>query len=159
MITIAIFAVLVAIALPNFFRTSYKTRASSEIVANFAELSAKEDRWKIDTNLNSAGTYLTAASCPGAASNTAVDISACQTGVWAQLGVNLPVKMSNCTYQLTAGPAGTSPAPPAPFTLPANPAVSWYFIVATCDFNPNVGQSTYLTSSLDPKIQKNNEGD
>jgi prepilin-type N-terminal cleavage/methylation domain-containing protein len=154
-IVVAVIAILAAVAVPAFLRSSNKTKAQAEINIMFAELREKEERYKQDT-----GTYLPAPACPAAPANPAQDASACIGGgtPWANLKVALTKKMLNCSYAITTGLKGVAPAPPAPFTMPT-PAVSWYFIVATCEFHSNATQSRYFTNSVDATIRSENEGD
>ena len=66
MITVAIIAILAAIAVPVFTKQSRKSKASSEANAVFAELSVREEQYKLEN-----GAYLTAAACPAVSSISA----------------------------------------------------------------------------------------
>ena len=157
MIVVAIIAVLAVIVIPSWVRDSHKSTAKSEVAAVFAELMTKEEQYKIDN-----GVYIGALVCPITPSPVAQDVSACvATGTtWAKMRVALPTTFLYCTYQITSGKAGTTPAPPAPFTIkPAGAQpVNWYFIVATCNMSGKLPNATYFTSSVDVKYQSANEG-
>jgi type IV pilus assembly protein PilE len=155
MIVVAIVAILAVIAVPSFFSESRKAKASSEVSAMFAELSTKEEGYKLDHN-----TYLTAAACPSAPSTASQDATGCvATGQpWSSLRVQLPESKLYCSYAITTGAGGTTPSPPSPYTM-STPASSWYFIVATCEMDGSTStHSTYFMNSLDTTIQKTNEG-
>jgi type IV pilus assembly protein PilE len=155
MMTLAIIAVLAAVAIPNFLSESRKTSASSEVASVFAELSTKEEQYKIDQSV-----YLSAAACPAAPSSQPQDATSCTNAgqPWNALRISLPTTKLRCSYQVTAGATGTTPAPPAPFTMPA-PAGGWYFILATCDMDDvSTSNGRYFTNSIDPKIQTDKEG-
>ena len=120
----------------------------------FAELRTKEENFKLDT-----GAFLAAPVCPATPSSTPQDPIACFTpGLpWQVMNVQPSPKLIYCTYAVTVGPAATPPVPPAGFVM-TPPALSWYFILATCNIDGVVGNSTYFTSSLAPAIQAQNEG-
>jgi type II secretory pathway pseudopilin PulG len=162
-IVVAVLAILAAVAIPAFFGASNKQKAQAEIQIMFAELREKAERFKsdnTDASVNPIGAYLPAAACPPAPSHPAQDATACVAAgmPWQKMAVNLVRKNLHCSYAITTGLKGVPPAPPAPFTMPT-PAVSWYFIVATCDFSPNAGFSTYFVNSVDGNVQSINEGD
>jgi type IV pilus assembly protein PilE len=162
MVVVALIAILAAVALPTFLRTGSTTKGNSEIAIMFAELREKMERFKadnVDNALAPIGTYLNAGTCPAAPAFPAADASPCiALGTpWEKMKVQLVRKMLQCSYQITAGLKGVPPAPPAPFTMPT-PAVSWYYIVATCNFNEDAAFSTYFVNSVDGKIQSVNEG-
>ena len=157
MIAVAIVAVLALIAIPLFSGESRKGKAKSEIAPMFAELSSKEEGYKIDNN-----TYLDLALCPTAISSQQQDISTCAASVsWSAIRVALPQQKAYCKYQVTSGATGTTPSPPAGFTFkPAGAqAMPWYFIVATCDMDGSSGtNSQYFQGSGDGLLQVLNEG-
>ena len=78
---------------------------------------------------------------------------------WNAMRVQLPTQFLYCTYAIASGAPGSTPAPPAPFTVPGGPATtSWYYIVATCNMSGNPTNSTYFTSTFDTRYQSANEG-
>jgi hypothetical protein len=106
--------------------------------------------------------YIAATACPASPSQTQQDATACVAPAtsWAHMRVSLPTTKLYCSYAITIGAPGTTPAPPAPFAItPIGPiATSWYYIVATCNMTGSATNSTYFTSSVDPRIQSANEG-
>jgi hypothetical protein len=123
----------------------------------FAEIATKEEQYKIDN-----GVYLAAALCPSATSTAGIDFNAvCVTAssAWLTLRVNAPESKIRCTYAVTAGAEGTTLTPPTGFTVPAQPAGAWYYVVGTCDLDGSpTTNSTFFQSSTDTVIQKLNVG-
>lgn len=154
MVVVAIIAVLSMLVIPSWARTSRKSKAKSEVAAMFAELRYKQEAYKLDNNV-----YLTAPVCPATPSAHAQDATSCVANgtAWDTLRVQLPTQYLYCTYQVTKGTASNTPSPPTGFTM-AQPATSWYFIVATCNMDGTGGNSEYFTSSVDTTIQTTNEG-
>lgn len=154
MVVVAIIAVLSMLVVPSWAKSSRKSKAKSEVAAMFAELRYKQEAYKLDNNV-----YLTAAVCPATPSSHAQDATTCVASgtPWDTLRVQLPMQYLYCTYQITKGSSSQTPSPPTGFTM-AQPATSWYFIVATCNMDGATGNSTYFTSSVDPTIQTLNEG-
>ncbi|MBX3155462.1 MAG: prepilin-type N-terminal cleavage/methylation domain-containing protein [Deltaproteobacteria bacterium] len=154
-IVVAVVAILAAIAVPAFMRTTNKTKGQAELSIMITELREKEERYKQDN-----GVYLSASACPATPSFATQDASSCIAGgtPWAQMKVNLAKKMLSCSYEIVTGLKGVAPTPPAPFTM-ATPAVSWYYLLATCDFDANAAQSRYFTSSVDSTLQSDKDGD
>lgn len=159
MITVAIIAVLALIAVPAFFSQSRKSKASAETASMFAELSTKEEQYKIDQ-----GTYLAVPACAGFPSAQLQSITACIPGAWATMHVNPPESKAYCSYAITVGPQSSTPSAPAPFHMASDgtdpvPVAAWYYILATCDMDgsPTVN-STYFMSSMDTRIQVDKPG-
>ncbi|MGE0871661.1 MAG: prepilin-type N-terminal cleavage/methylation domain-containing protein [Kofleriaceae bacterium] len=154
MITVAIIAVLAAIAIPSFFKESRKSKADSEVSAMFAELIAREEQYKSDN-----GSYLAAAACPSTTSPSGSASSACLASgsPWALLRVSPPVKLL-CKYEISAGAASVTATIPTGFSF-TQPVTPWYTILATCDMDGSSAvNATYFASSVDTKIQKQNAG-
>ncbi|CAN5850808.1 hypothetical protein BH11MYX3_BH11MYX3_03170 [soil metagenome] len=156
MIVVVILAILAAIVVPGWFRASAKAKGDTEAAAMFAEIAAKEEQYKIENNV-----YLSAARCPATPTNAGVDwAAACLTGssAWDNVRVNPPEKLLSCAYTITAGAAGSTPSPPAPFTM-TTPVTGWWYVVAECDSdNSSTLNSFYFVSSVDTKVQKQNAG-
>ncbi len=151
MITVAVIAILALVVVPQFFKESRKTKSASEIHPMFAEISIREEQYKVDN-----GAYLTAPTCPASPSSTGVAASTCAAD-WATLRINPPESTVRCSYEITVGTtAGTNNPGGFNFT---SPAFDWYYILATCDMDGNSARdSTYFTSSMDSQIQKLDEG-
>jgi Tfp pilus assembly protein PilE len=159
MVVVAIIGVLAGIAIPSWLRESRKGKFDSEVNAMLAELAVKEEAYKSEFGN---GSYLTTAQCPTATSSSGINFNTtCVTvgSPWQKLAVSATDSQIRCQYQITAGAAGTVPAPPTPFTFFANPTGAWYYVVATCDMDNQGGtNTTYFRSSVDTKLQNNNYG-
>lgn len=156
MIVVAIIAVLAAIVIPSFTRETRRSKAGAEVAAVFAELSVRQDQYKLEN-----GAYLAAAACPAASTPTGTVAAACiaSGGPWESLRVTLPSEKLLCSYTITAGTGTTTGSDnPSGFTF-ARPPGAWFYIIATCDGDGNSAtNATYFTSSLSGEIQKQNEG-
>jgi prepilin-type N-terminal cleavage/methylation domain-containing protein len=129
MVTVAVIALLAAVAVPAFTGQSHKSQASSEVGALLGEMAVRQDQYKLEN-----GTYLATPLCPAAPSAQPQDVASCLapgTG-WAQLKIRLPTEKLRCTYETTLG-TGT------------------FNIVATCEHGG--GRHTYSVTSEDSKIQ------
>jgi prepilin-type N-terminal cleavage/methylation domain-containing protein len=156
MITVAIIAILAAVAVPAFMKETRKSKASSEVGAVFAELSVREEQYKLEN-----GVYLDAAACPAMAGlgPTSRDATGCIASglAWNTLRVRLPETNLYCSYEITTG-TGTGTNNPGGFTF-TSPALPWFYILATCEMDGNTSvHSTYFTSSVDSKVQQLNDG-
>lgn len=154
MITVAIIAVLAAIAVPAFTKESRKSKAMSEVGAMFAELGVREDQYKAENT-----GYLAAAACPASPVAAGQDATSCigAGGEWEALRVRLPETNLRCSYVITTG-TGTGATPPTGFTF-VSPPGNWYYIVATCDMDNDGTSSYYFTSSTNSRIQPQNDGE
>jgi prepilin-type N-terminal cleavage/methylation domain-containing protein len=153
MIVVVIIAILAAVVVPSFMSESRKTKGSSEVSAVFTEIALKEEQYK--SNIPTS-TYLDVPACPATPSVTAQSIES--SASWLALGLASPESTLRCSYNVKSGAAGANPSPLTGFTLPATPATSWYWILATCELDGQPGNSYYLQSNLDSTIQKLNEG-
>jgi len=155
MITCAVIAILAAIAIPAFSRESRRGKADTEIAPMFAELSVRQEQYKIDNSR-----YLTTAACPATPSAAGVSAAACVAAgqPWTTLRVVLPTQKLRCSYAITTGLGDVTVTNPSAFTF-VSPPISWYYIIATCDMDGVAAvTSKYFTSSVDSSIQKQNEG-
>ena len=155
MIVVVVIGILAAVAVPFFLSESRKTRSDAEIMSMFAELSTKQEQYKLDN-----GIYLAVPACPATPSAQLQDITSCKSSAsWTALRIQSPQSTLRCSYAVTVGAAGVNPTPPTGFTLPTNPANGWYFILATCDMDGTSSvNGQFLQSSLDSTVQKLNAG-
>jgi prepilin-type N-terminal cleavage/methylation domain-containing protein len=156
MIVVAIVAILAAVVVPSFLGEGRKMKATSEVSAMFAELSTKQEQYKLDN-----GAYLAVPTCPAAPSPQDQDISACTASAeWIALRLIAPQSKLKCSYTVSTGLAGAPPPPMTGFTLPTDPpATGWYVVHAQCEMDGvAAARSEYLMSSLDSQLQKLNEG-
>ncbi len=156
MIVVVIIAVLAVLVVPGWFKESTKSRTKTEVNAVFAEITIKEEQYKVEHNV-----YLTATACPTTPDSDGYDFAAtCLTGssAWDNLRINPPEKTVRCSYAITAGTSAAAPSPPAGFTM-TTPAGTWWFAVATCDTDGKGGtNSTFFISSVNTEVQKQDEG-
>ena len=159
MIAVAVVAILAVIAIPAFFSQSRKSKASSETSAMMAEMSTKEEQYKIDN-----AAYRTTATCPTSVTSQQQSFATCLAGSdWSALHINPPETKGYCQYTITAGSAGASPSPTSPFHMASDGsdavAQSWFYIIAACDMDGDgSANGLYFMSSVDTKIQTQNEG-
>ena len=152
MIVVAIIAVLAIVVVPSFMKESKRSKAKSEVHPMVTELSTREEQYKIESNA-----YLPATACPPTSVATGTDMTAlaCATTAgqpWVLLRVQPSQSKLTCAYTVATGAGGANPSTdaawPAWATAPTNaPAVSWYFILATCP------DTEYLWSSWDTKLK------
>lgn len=153
MITVVVIAILAVVVVPTFFRETRKTRSASEVAPMMAEFATKLEQFKVET-----GAYPVLAACPATTSRAGSLASTC-SAIWGPVRINPPVRLS-CQYRVGSGNATTAPnATDFPgFTMPT-PATSWFWVLATCDMDDNSAtNATYFINSLDPTIQRLNEG-
>ena len=164
MIVIAIIAVLAVVVVPTFIGEAKKVSAKSEVTAWFAELAAKQDRYK-----NEAGAYLDFSCTHSSLTNQAQTLptTTCTTTTeFTSLGIIPPTSSTRCNYVVETGAAGADPSTAfkpdgiTAFSIPTtNPAAGWYVMYAKCNMDNNTAAySYYLTSSLDQTLQVANEG-
>ncbi len=150
MIVVAIIAVLAAVVVPSFFKESARASYKSEVHPMFAELSTRQDQYKVESNA-----YMDVAACPPTASAQGTDMTtaACATGTdWVTLRVQAPQSTLKCSYIVGSGTASDAPSAEAEFPTwitdaPASLAIGWYWIKATCPTNE------YFTASWDSKFR------
>jgi prepilin-type N-terminal cleavage/methylation domain-containing protein len=171
MVTVVVISILAAIALPSFFGETRKAKAMAEVQPMFNDL-----RVRLEQYLQEQGTYPaslgeTTLHPVGTPSVTPVDINPLPA-TWQDLKVRIsgPDRV-RCGYTWVTGGAGSGvnigsiakAAAPLGFGFAAPPA-SWYYLLAKCDMDgtSTAGDDTtfswYFTSSVDPTIQKLNEG-
>lgn len=157
MLVVAIVAILAAIVVPLFTGEGRKVTARSEVSAMFAELSTKEEQYKVEM-----GAYLDVPACPATPTQTEQSLSTCITSAsWLALRIMAPKNTVRCSYQVQTGTSADDPnaSIPAGFSLPAAPATGWYWVHAKCNMDGDAAAySEYLQSNLDANLQKVNEG-
>jgi len=162
MVVVAIIAILAAIVVPTFVREGRKAKADTEITAMFAEISTKEEAYKLEK-----GAYLDAPTCPSTTSTSGVNFNTtCVTSGnnWYNLRVNATDSAIRCKYTITNGAANTALTPGTPWTVPCStgaacttvtPATAWYYVIAECDMDGQGGTNAkFFQSSLETKYQK-----
>jgi len=172
MVTVALIAILAALALPAFFGETRKAKAAAEVQPMFNDL-----RVRLEQYLQETGSYpptigegsMFPASAPGP---TPVPLGTLRTE-WQTAKVRISgMDQVRCRYTWATGrPSPLDDAnvgdvahgtPPAGFGFSA-PVTDWYYLLAQCDMDgANDGTvdtfSWYFTSSIDPTIRKLNDG-
>jgi type IV pilus assembly protein PilE len=181
MVVVAIVAILAAVVIPQFMSGATKSKRLTEINAFFAELTVKQDQFKLEsskymglaTDTNYVGTTTCPATLPSADYNFS---TTCVTSgsAWEKLRVEPPSLSSStgstgfmvrCQYTITAGLGGTTWTVPTSFKNSQGatgdektPAGPWWYVHAKCDEIAGGTYAEYYTSSVDHRIQKKNEG-
>ena len=162
MFTIAIIAVLAGIAMPSFFSTGRKAKASAEVQSVFSDLRTRLDQYQLENSAYPAteteGT--TWPTTPGTTAQTVFPLPA----DW----VTLKVVLSNqtdlyCGYSWITGVGGDgtnvgpmAPNPPFNFVVPAT---NWYYLFAHCDIDgDNTVDAYYISDSVNTTIRSQNDG-
>ncbi len=177
MIVVGIVAILAAVVIPNFMSQTTKSKRLTEISAMFAEISVKQDQFKIERSkymgLASDANYYGTTTCPTAIPTADYNFSTtCSTSgsAWELLRISPTSSALRCQYAITAGMGGTAVGattftPPTPFLNSKGavgaepmPAGAWWYILAKCDEKAGGTTAEYYRSSQDPKLQKRNEG-
>jgi prepilin-type N-terminal cleavage/methylation domain-containing protein len=150
MIVVAIIAVLAIVVIPSFIKETKRSKSRSEVDPMVAELSTREDQYKLEQNA-----YLEAPACPPSSSSSGTTMTgeACATTAgqpWVLLRMQSSQSKLTCSYVVGTGAGGTAPTSHASWpstwaTTPPTPATSWYFILATCP------DTEYLWKSWDMK--------
>ncbi len=169
LVTLAVIAILAAIALPSFFGETSKARATAEVTPMFNDI-----RIRMEQYLQERGVYpdtlgentLYPTSSPDA---TLRPLQPLPT-TWTALNIRISgpdqvrcgytwvtSRSGNGTVGPTAANAGTkATATPFLFVPPDN---DWYYLLAKCRMDPNhTGFSWYFTSSVNSTILSDNEG-
>jgi prepilin-type N-terminal cleavage/methylation domain-containing protein len=157
MAVVAVIGILAVVVIPAWAKQSQSAKADAEINAMMAEVSTKLEQYKSEHS----GAYLAAAQCPSAVTPTGSDwnTSCASTTGWTSLRVSAPDKSMYCTYQVVVGTSAQTPSPPSGFSM-SKPPGAWYYIIATCDMDnrSSTTSATFMRSSVDTKLQKQNYG-
>jgi prepilin-type N-terminal cleavage/methylation domain-containing protein len=166
LVVIALIAILAAVALPSFLRTSNKTKARSEVNAIFNDLRMRIEQFAQENggptgifppNLTEGGMHP-----PSAPSNSKVPILPAPVA-WDNIRFQLngPNEVF-CRYTWVTGVGGQSVniGPQAIlFGFTVAPAADWYYLLARCNLDDDIAtDSYYFQSSIDPEIRVLNEG-
>lgn len=160
MVVVGIVAILAKLVLPAFATQARKSEGDTEVAQYFAELSMKEEQYKIDHGVyfsTGAGETATWPTTPTASEQTVMPLPA----TWTTLRVVTPTSTARCGYVTIAGTATTGTVGSIASTSFAftAPAMSWYYVLAHCNLdNDSTKDSYYFASSKDAKILKLNYG-
>jgi prepilin-type N-terminal cleavage/methylation domain-containing protein len=153
MIVVAVIAILAVVVIPQFMGSSRKVKADTEVNSMFAQITTRQEEWKIENPA-----YLAVAECPTVTSPAGVAASTCTANAdWVDLRIFPQEQTLRCKYQVFVG-AGAGTSAPTGFTW-SSPAGNWYYMTAICDTDGNAGTETqFFSASSDSKLQKINEG-
>jgi prepilin-type N-terminal cleavage/methylation domain-containing protein len=172
MVTVAVIAILAAIALPSFFGETRKAKASAEVQPLFNDIRVRLEQYlqehgSYPTSPADGETALVPAGAPGT-TKVALDLPSAPAE-WNVLKLRTSGDDKvGCRYAwVTGGPTTAIGAQAAAFLF-TRPASDWYYLVAKCDMDNSGavagpggrdGFSWYFASSTDPTLLKRNEGD
>jgi len=166
MVTVAVIAILAAIALPSFSSESRKTKAFSEVQPMFNDLRIRLEQY-LQENGKYPPTIGEGTQHPAGPPGTTRHLLNPLPATWLALKVRISGNDSvYCGYTWATGLANqggnigpvASAAAPAGFGF-ATPTTDWYYLLAQCDMDGNgAAFSWYFASSTNPTILKLNEG-
>jgi prepilin-type N-terminal cleavage/methylation domain-containing protein len=160
MVVVAIIGVLAKLVLPMFLTTARKAEGDTEVSTFFAELTTKEEQYKVDH-----GVYLSTgsgetATWPATPTPTLQNVQPIPA-TWTTLRVFAPTSQVRCGYVVIAGTATTGAAgaiATGSFGY-TPPHLSWYYVLAHCDLDGNTAiDSYYFSSSTDSSLKTLNWG-
>jgi prepilin-type N-terminal cleavage/methylation domain-containing protein len=161
MVTVTVIAILAGIALPSFFGEARKNRAISEVQPMFNDLRVRieqylQERGNYPASLGEATFYpLGAPSSPRTLDPSIAPWSAIKFRVSGNDRVV-------CGYTWVTGLASDSSNIGTEASTDFNfiaPATEWYYLLAKCDMDGDGSTfSWYFTSSINPQIDRRNEG-
>lgn len=173
MVTIAVISILAAIAVPSFFGETRKATASAEVQPMFNDLRVRLEQF-VQENGSYPATIGEAVLHPAAPSAVPQALNPLPPE-WLAVKIRISGRdQVRCAYTWATGLAGDDTnvgdiakgsavtVPPLGFGFTA-PSTDWYYLLAKCDMDGvNDGTlrtfSWYFSSSLDPAIQRMNEG-
>ena len=156
MIVVAIVGILATLAVFMFTRHVAKAK-SSEVPAMFAELKLRQQQFHLENeaylSTGASDTDFFPTATPPGSSAQSFDITT--DAEWQQLRINPDKTQLYCVYVARAGAGDDatnvgSTASAAPFNLSGSlavPAINWFYLLASCDFDGDGDTSTYFTLS------------
>ncbi|HET9624897.1 MAG TPA: type II secretion system protein [Kofleriaceae bacterium] len=159
MITVAIVAVLAAVALPSFTGESRKAKGDAEVAAFFAELRVREEQYQVENGKFLSTGASEANPFPAVASPSAQTLGALPA-TWQTLKVRTPEASARCAYVVIAGTKTDAAGSIATTTFSYTPPTkNWFYALARCDLDNNPAVDSYYFISNDSStIQKSNYG-
>jgi len=167
MVTVAVISILIAVTVPSFFNETRKARAAAEVQPLFNDLRVRLEQYLQENGvypdtLGEAALYPT--DTPTSAAMPLNPLPA----AWQALKVRISgPDQVRCGYSWVTsrsnsgqtGPTAGNAGPEATAFGFSPPATDWYYLLAKCRMDDGHSAfSWYFTSSVDPTIQKLNEG-
>jgi len=174
MVTVAVIAILAVVALPTYSGQTRKAKAMAEVQPMFNDLRVRMEQYLQEQGVYPATIGEDKQYPAGAPSTTPIPLISPTTPLpadWQALKVRFSgPDQVRCGYTWVTGlandggnigPIAKAPAntnPPQGFGFTA-PGTLWYYVLAKCDMDGDSSTfSWYFSSSVDPTIQKLNEG-
>lgn len=160
MVTVAIIGILAAIAVPQFTKTTRKSRAS-EVHAVFAELRQRQEEYHLANGVYYSTGTSEADIFPSNPTSSAQNVASTMPASWVTLKLRLPNSKLYCGYVALAGAANVAAvgAKAASDFGMTTPSTDWYYLLARCNLDGNASRdSFYFTWSGDTTVQKYDEG-
>jgi len=161
MVVIAMIAILAVIALPGYFSESRKSKAFAEVQPMFNDLRIRLEQYMQEHGKYPPTTGEIATNPPGAPGTARRTLDLAQQE-WKDLKVRVSGSdQVYCNYTWSTGlaNAGTNISAQAALLGFATPTTDWYYLLAKCDMDGDPSKfSYYLSSSVNPEIQKLDEG-
>ena len=162
MVTVAIIAILAAVAIPLFSRETRKNKAASEVPPIFNDLRTRIEQYNQENGAYPASIGEGTMWPSSAPTTTTRSIITSMPAAWTALKVRITGNdMVLCSYTWVSGLANVAPAGGVATTsfAFATPTTNWYYLLARCNMDGNSAVDEYFfTSSTDPTIKKINEG-
>jgi len=161
MVTVAVILILAAVALPSFFGETRKTKASSEVQPMFNDLRIRLEQF-LQENGHYPPTIGEATLHPSGPLGTGKQSLLPLPTAWSDIKVRISgVDQVHCGYTWATGlaNAGANIGPQGTAFGFTAPETEWYYLLAVCDMDGDPAVlSYYFASSVNPEIQKHNEG-
>ena len=160
MVVVALIAVLAMIVVPSFFGEASAVKADSEVAAIFAEMRIRQENYKTENGVYLATGVDESDTFPATPGPQEQAFQGILPQEWLDLRFMPPQPNVRCGYVARAGAAGAATGAAAQaFGMAANPAVTWYYVIARCNLDGSSARDgLYFTSSLDTRIQSQNPG-
>ncbi len=160
MVVVAIIGVLVKLVLPVFTRTAHRAEGDTEVATFFAELSTKEEQYKIDHGVYLATSASETSTWPATPTNALQNVTPLPA-TWTSLRIQPPMSQARCGYVIQTGTnAGSAVGAMASGSFHfVAPAMNWYYMIAHCNLDGNAAlDSYYFASSADSSLKTLNWG-
>ena len=164
LIAVAVLAVLVAIAIPQFTGTSRKAKGRAEVATYFQDLRTRMEQYQQEHGVYppTVGEDAFHPAVPGPRKQTIFPMPPTWTAIRMRPSGSTDVY---CGYTWATGLANdaanvgaiAAAAAPNGFGFTA-PATHWYYLIARCDLDGVAGFSYYFSDSVDTSIRIMNEG-
>jgi prepilin-type N-terminal cleavage/methylation domain-containing protein len=162
MITVAVIAILAAIAVPLFSKETRKNKAASEVPPIFNDMRTRLEQYNQENGAYPASLGEATMWPTAAPSTTQHSIVVSMPATWTAIKMRITGNdMVYCGYTWVSGLANVAPTggvATASFGF-TTPSVNWYYLLARCNMDNNAALDEYFfSSSTNPIIQTINAG-